>query len=118
MKYISIDYILKLYKKLILATGGSNGIRDMGLLRSAIENSKSTFYGEELYPSIEAKCANICYSIINIHAFIDGNKRIGIYVMLVLLECNEVKLNLLQSELINLGLSIAEGKYNKEAIEN
>jgi death-on-curing protein len=118
MKYISIDYILKLHKKLILATGGSNGIRDMGLLRSAIDNSKSTFYGEELYPSIEAKCANICYSIINNHAFIDGNKRIGIYVMLVLLEYNGVKLNFLQSELINLGLSIAEGKYNKEAIEN
>jgi death on curing protein len=88
MKYISIDYILKLHKKLILATGGSDGVRDIELLKSAVENSKSTFGGEELYPSIEDKCVNICYSIINNHAFIDGNKRIGIYVMLVLLEYN------------------------------
>ena len=88
MKYLSIDYILKLHEKLISATGGSNGIRDMGLLKSAIENSKATFTGEDLYKSIEEKCSNICYSIINSHAFIDGNKRIGIYVMLILLEHN------------------------------
>jgi death on curing protein len=116
MKYISIDYILKLHKKLILATGGSDGVRDIELLKSAVENSKSTFGGEELYPSIEDKCVNICYSIINNHAFIDGNKRIGIYVMLVLLEYNGIELSYSQSELINLGLGIAKGELKQEDI--
>lgn len=116
MKYISIDYILKLHKKLILATGGSSGIRDIELLESAIENSKVTFAGEDLYKSIEEKCSNICYSIINNHAFIDGNKRIGIYTMLVLLEYNKIKLLFTQEELINLGLGIAKGELKQENI--
>ena len=86
MKYITINYIIKLHEKLIRATGGSSGIRDIGLLESAIENSKATFSGEDLYKSIEEKCSNICYSIISNHAFIDGNKRIGVSVMILLLK--------------------------------
>ena len=116
MKHMSIDYILKLHEKLILATGGSNGIRDIGLLKSAIENSKATFAGEDLYKSIEEKCSNICFGIISNHAFIDGNKRIGIYVMLMLLEYNEIKLIFTQKELIDLGLGTAKGEMKQENI--
>ena len=116
MKYISIDYILKLHEKLILATGGLTGIRDMELLKSAIETQKTTFAGEDLYKSIEAKCSNICYSIINNHAFIDGNKRIGLYVMLVLLEYNGIKLSFTQKELIDLGLAVAKGELKQKDI--
>ena len=116
MKYISIDYILKLHEKLIIATGGSRGIRDIELLESAIENSKATFAGEDLYKSNEEKCCSICYSIVNNHAFIDGNKRIGIYVMLVLLEYNGIKLSFTQKELIDLGLGIATGELKQENV--
>lgn len=116
MKYITINYIIKLHEKLIIATGGSSGIRDIGLLESAIENSKATFAGEDLYKSIEGKCSNICYSIINNHAFIDGNKRIGIYVMLMLLEYNGVELIFTQKELIDLGLDTAKGEMKQENI--
>lgn len=118
MKYISIDYILKLHEKLISATGGSNGIRDIELLKSAIENSKATFAGEDLYKSYEEKCSSICYSIISNHAFIDGNKRIGIYVMLVMLEYNGIKLSFIQQELIDLGLGVAKGEMKQENILN
>ncbi len=116
MKYISIDYVLKLHEKLILATGGSNGIRDIELLKSAVENSKATFAGEDLYKDIEEKCSIICYSIINNHAFIDGNKRIGIYVMLMLLEYNGIKLSFTQNELIDLGLGVAKGELKQNNI--
>lgn len=116
MKYISIDYILKLHTKMISATGGSDGIRDIDLLRSAIENSKATFGGIDLYPRIEEKCANIGYSIISNHAFIDGNKRIGIYVMLILLEYNSIKLSFSQKDLIDLGLGIAKGGVKQEHV--
>ncbi|APC39249.1 type II toxin-antitoxin system death-on-curing family toxin [Clostridium estertheticum] len=116
MKYISVEYILKLHEKLISTTGGSDGVRDIELLKSSIENSKVTFDGEDLYKSIEEKCSNICYCIINNHTFIDGNKRSGIYVMLLLLEYNEIKLSFTQNELIDLGLGIAKGELKQKNI--
>ncbi|HEY8889065.1 MAG TPA: type II toxin-antitoxin system death-on-curing family toxin [Clostridium sp.] len=116
MKYITIEYILKLHEKLILTTGGSRGIRDIELLKSSIENSKVTFGGEDLYKTIEGKCSNICYCIINNHTFIDGNKRTGIYVMLILLEYNGIRLLFTQKELIDLGLGIAKGELKQENI--
>ncbi|KEH96807.1 type II toxin-antitoxin system death-on-curing family toxin [Clostridium botulinum] len=116
MKYISVEYILKLHTKLILATGGSDGIRDIDLLKSALQNSKATFGGIDLYPSIQEKCSSICYSIINNHAFIDGNKRIGLYVMLILLEYNNIKLEYSQNELVELGLGIAKGEINQQSL--
>lgn len=79
MKYISVEYILKLHEKMINTTGGSHGIRDINLLKSAIENSKATFDGQDLYPEIQDKCANICFNIINNHPFVDCNKRTGLY---------------------------------------
>ena len=116
MKYITIKYILKLHGKMIISTGGSHGIRDIGLLKSALENSKSTFGGKDLYPKVENKCASVCYSIINNHAFLDGNKRIGVYVMILLLEYNGVKLKFTQDELIKFGLDIAKGDLSQKNI--
>jgi len=78
--YLSKIYI-KLHDKMIDITGGLKGLKDMELLKSWIENSKATFYGEELYPTIEFKYANICFNIMKNHAFLDCNKRTGIYVM-------------------------------------
>jgi death-on-curing protein len=67
----------------------------------------STFNGEDLYPSAESKCANICFNIIKNHAFVDCNKRTGIYVMLIPLEYNNVELEFTQKELVDLGVDIA-----------
>ncbi|AGK98058.1 type II toxin-antitoxin system death-on-curing family toxin [Clostridium pasteurianum] len=116
MKYNSSEYVLKLHKKLITAIGGSSELRDIELLKSSIENSKATFNGEDLYPTLEDKCANICYSMINNHSFVERNKRIGIYVMLILLEYNGIKLRFTQNELINLGLGIGKGDFKQEYI--
>lgn len=116
MKYITIDYILKLHKKMIDATGGSYGIRNIDLLKSAVENSKATFDGTDLYPTIEDKCVSVCYGIINNHAFVDGNKRVGLYVMLILLEYNGVNLSFPQGELIDLGFDIAKGLLKQQDI--
>jgi death-on-curing protein len=97
-------------------TGGSKGIRDIELLKSSIENSKSTFGGKDLYSTTESKCANTCFNIIKNHAFVDCNKRTGIYVMLMLLEYNNVKLEFTQKELADLGVDIASGKLNQKDI--
>ena len=116
MKYISIAQVLQLHNKMIQETGGDDGIRDHALLESALYNALSTFDGEELYPGIEEKCANVCFCIVKNHPFVDGNKRMGLFIMLILLEYNGVVLKYEQNELINLGLGIADSSCNQEYI--
>ena len=71
------EQILLLHTQLIEITGGSDGIRDIGLLESALESPFQSYGGVELYPSIQAKAARLCYGMVKNHAMIDGNKRIG-----------------------------------------
>ena len=71
-----------------------------------------TFDSNELYPEIEEKAARLAYGLISNHGFVDGNKRIGVYAMLVFLELNNVTLKFTQDELINLGLGTAKGELN------
>ena len=91
------------------ATGGSTGIRDEGLLDSAPENAFATFDGKDLYPSKEEKGARLGFSLVSNHAFVDGNKRIGIYIMLSFLEMNGIRIQCSDDEIIRIGLSIASG---------
>lgn len=118
MRGITVEQILMLHKKMIDMTGGAEGLRNIDLLESAINNAYATFGGNDLYPSIEDKVANTCFCIICNHPFVDGNKRMGIYVMLILLELNGIKLEFSQNELINLGLSIADGQLRALDIKN
>lgn len=78
----SKEKILLLHQVMAEATGGDVGVRDDALLESAIENIYATFDGIELYPSKEEKAARLGYSLISNHAFVDGNKRIGMYIMI------------------------------------
>lgn len=118
MKHVSIIQVLQLHTKMIQATGGADGVRDQTLLESALYKALSTFDGKGLYLSIEEKCANICFCIIKNHPFIDGNKRIGLFIMLILLEYNNVILRYDQRELVNLGLGIADGSFAQDYIVN
>lgn len=77
-----------LHERLIEVTGGSKGIRDEGMLDSALANPFQFFRGEELYPSIQVKAAQLCYGLVKNHAMLDGNKRLGTHVMLVFLALN------------------------------
>ena len=110
MILLTVEEITALHNKLIERTGGSHGLRDQSLLESAIYSAVSGFDGSEAYPTIEEKAARLLYSLANNHAFVDGNKRIGIFTMLMTLKLNNVKINYTQDELISLGLSVAEGK--------
>lgn len=116
MILLTIDEIIGLHKKLIERTGGSYGLRDCSLLESAIYSAQAVFDGEEAYPGLEEKAARLCYSITNNHAFVDGNKRIGVFVMLMTLKLNSVKISYTQAELINLGLSVADGSFDYNAV--
>ena len=101
--------IVKIHSDLIAKTGGIEGIRDKGILDSAVNSPFMTFDGEDLYPTIQHKAAQLAFFIISNHPFIDGNKRIGLHVMLIFLELNGVTLKYTQNELIKIGLMLADG---------
>ena len=110
------EQILLLHSQLVEITGGSDGIRDIALLESALESPFQSYGGEELYPSIQAKAARLCYGLVKNHAMIDGNKRIGAHAMLTFLSINGYELSYTQKELSDLILDVAAGKSAYEDI--
>lgn len=111
---LSLEKVLLLHEILSEETGGDPGVRDLALLESALESAFQTFGGEDLYPSKEEKGARIGYSLISNHAFVDGNKRIGMYVLLVFLEINGVKLRPAVDDVARVGLAVAAGEMKYE----
>lgn len=112
MKQISVKQVRLIHSSLVQETGGSDGVRDIDLLKSAMYAPFQTFDGEYLYPSVQKKASKLCTGLIQNHPFIDGNKRIGIHTMLIFLAINGVDISYTQSELVQIGLEIANGKMN------
>ena len=112
----SKEKVLLLHKLLAEATGGSIGVRDEGLLDSALESAFSGFGDREFYPSKEEKGARLGYCLITNHAFVDGNKRIGIYVMLSFLELNGIRIQCTDEEIVDIGLALADGRMTYEEL--
>jgi len=110
------EQVLMLHSQLIEFTGGCDGIRDEGLLDSALESPFQSFSGTELYPSVQAKAARLCYGLVKNHAMLDGNKRIGAHTMLVFLSVNGYELPYTQKELSDLILNVADGEKGYENI--
>ena len=113
---LSAEKVLTLHAMMARATGGSVGLRDEGLLDSALETAFSGFGGQEFYPTIEEKAARLGHSLIANHAFVDGNKRIGIFVMLTFLQVNDVKLNITNRDVIDAALGVAAGRMDYDAL--
>ena len=116
MIILSKEQIILLHDQLIEATGGSHGIRDEGLLESSAFTPFQSFGGEDIYPTIYQKAAQLCYGLVMNHAFIDGNKRIGAHAMLVFLSLNHINLTYSQKELYEMILDIASGVKNSKEL--
>lgn len=116
MTKINSEKIKLLHQLMAEATGGSVGVRDEGLLDSAVEGAFATFDGVELYPSKEEKAAKLGYSLISNHAFVDGNKRIGVYVMISFLELNGLHVDSSDEDVIALGLGVADGSMGQDDV--
>ena len=112
----SKEKVLLLHQILAEATGGSVGVRDEGLLDSALEAAFAGFGDKEFYPTKEEKGARLGYTLISNHAFVDGNKRIGIYVMMSFLEMNGIRLVCTDNEIVHVGLSVADGSMSYEEL--
>ncbi len=112
----SKEKVLLLHQLIAQETGGSISVRDEGLLESALETAFSGFGDQEFYPTKEEKGARLGYSLISNHAFVDGNKRIGVYVMLTYLEVNGIRLDCTNEDIVQIGLGVANGSMDYEAL--
>ena len=115
MKRPTLEDIITLHDKLVEQSGGSQGIRDLTLIDSAINTPFQTFGGFELYPTFEEKAARLAYNLTMNHAFFDGNKRIGAGALIFFLKINQRELLATDQEIIDLFLSVASKQkgYNE-----
>lgn len=118
MKGLNLDTILYIHRQTISKHGGLEGIRDIELIRGALETPLLTFDGEDLNKTVLDKISALTYSLIKNHGFRDGNKRVGTIVMGVLCELNNIKLEFSQKELIDFGIDIANGNMTKDDIKD
>lgn len=116
MRVLNEQEIILFHEKVIKASGGGCGLKESKLLNSVLGRMEVTFGGEDLYPTDIQKIAAGTHSLVLGHPFVDGNKRIGVCAMLLLLHINNVKIEYTQQELIELGLKMAEGKMDVESI--
>ncbi|MXI87005.1 type II toxin-antitoxin system death-on-curing family toxin [Sphaerochaeta halotolerans] len=108
---LSMEQTLLIHKYLIEVSGGAEGLRDKAALESALSTPFQTFGGEDLYPGKVRKAAALCFGLIQNHPFIDGNKRIGVHLCDVFLELNGIRLDYTDDDLVQLGLSVADGSW-------
>ena len=116
MMKLSKEQVLELHRQVVELTGGSNGIRDIGLLEAANDNPFQTSFGCELYPTIQEKGTRLGFCLIKNHCMVDGNKRIGVHAMLVFFELNNVILSYTQKELADMVLAVAASTMDYEAM--
>lgn len=114
MRRLSKRQILLLHEQILSQTGGLPGLRDEGLLESALSAPFQSFGDVDAYPSLPQKAARICYGLVKNHPFVDGNKRIGAHAMLVFLAVNGSELVYTQEELSSIILVIASGEKTYE----
>jgi death-on-curing protein len=114
--FLDIEHVLKMHNSLIENYGGLNGIRDVGLLQSAISVPQATYGGEYLHVDIYEMAAAYLYHIVQNHPFVDGNKRAGTASAIVFLAINDIEINNDEERLVDLTLSVATGKTGKAEI--
>ena len=116
MRYLKLSEVIELHSLIIVQTGGSEGLRNLSGLEFAISNPRTTFAGSDLYPTIEEKAAILCYSVIQNHPFVDGNKRVGHACMEVFLVLNGYEIESTIDEQERIVLGVASSKISKSEL--
>ena len=116
MRWLTLAEVLALHRQLIEQSGGSEGLRDLGLLESALAQPWQSFAGDDLYPGFWDKVACLGFSLIQNHPFVDGNERIGHAAMEVVMVLNGFQLVVDVDEAERLVLSVAEGAVDRSAL--
>jgi len=114
VEYLTLEEVLLLHARLIQRTGGSGGVRDLGLLDSALARPQATFGGKDLYPGLWHKAAALMHSLIKNHPFIDGNKRTALTATGLFLELNGYTLAATNEEALDFTRRAAVGEIDVE----
>lgn len=116
MTHLYPKQIIFLHKQIIAITGGSHGVRDKGLLESAVYRPQASFGGRDLYPDLYLKAAALCHSIICNHPFIDGNKRVGFEAMRLMLRLNGHDIKASVNKKFDFAMNIAKSEMTEQDI--
>jgi death-on-curing protein len=116
MRILTKEQILLLHSELIKEFGGLDGLRDEGLLDSALAAPFQSFGGEEMLATIQQKAARLGFGLVKNHPFVDGNKRIGTHAMLMFLAMNGIELAYMQADLSDVILKVAAGETGFEGL--
>ena len=116
MRYLSLGEVVRLHQMLIESSGGASGLRDLGLLDSALAQPRATFHGRDLHPTVPDKAATLCASLVQNHPFVDGNKRIRHAAMATFLLLNGVEIAATLDAQEALILELAAGRRRREDV--
>ena len=114
-RYLTLDEALELHRLVVAQSGGSQGLRDLGGLESALAQPRMTFGGQELYPTLADKAAALGFSLVCNHPFVDGNKRTAHVCYYVFLALNDVRLEASLKEMYVQMIALAEGSLDESA---
>ena len=118
MKYLTPENVIQIHYEIVEATGGSQGLRDLGLLESAVMRPQQTFAGKDLYPTLEVKAAALVHSLLLNHMFVDGNKRTATISMIEFLIFNKRKFTATNKEIVDFALWVENEKPKLEEISS
>lgn len=114
--FLDVEDVIEIHATQLEAHGGSPGLRDRGLLESAVAQPQASFGGELAHRGLFAMAAAYLFHIVSNHPFVDGNKRAGLLAALVFLDINGISIDLPSEALYELTMSVAEGRLQKPAI--
>ncbi|MDQ3753577.1 MAG: type II toxin-antitoxin system death-on-curing family toxin [Acidobacteriota bacterium] len=118
MRYLTLSEVLELHRRIIERSGGAAGLRDAGMLESALAQPRMTFGGEDLYPGLIEQAAALGFSLIKNHPFVDGNKRISHAAMEVFLMLNGCEINAPVDEQESIILRLSSGEMERDEFVN
>lgn len=113
MRYLALAEVVDLHRRLLEATEGAPGIRDLGALESALAQPRMTLAGSDVYPTLVEKAAALCFSLVGNHPFVDGNKRVGHAAMETFLVLNGAEIDASLDEQERVMLDLAAGRVDR-----
>ena len=116
MRYLTLGEVIRLHQMVVDESGGATGIRDVGLLDSALAQPRATFDGRDLHPSVLDKASTLCASLVQNHPFVDGNKRVGHAAMATFLLLNGIEITAGTDDQEVMRLALASGHLRREGL--
>lgn len=115
-RFLKIEQVITFHDQMIEQYGGLHGMRDLGLLESALAMPRATAFGQDLHPTVYDKAAAYLFHIVKNHPFNDGNKRAGAFAACVFLSANGISVDFSDEKYEVLVVAVAEGKADKQQI--